>query len=171
VAFTRWVNGNWCVWFHVVKFKINANLLHEFFWEQPWNQFGANGLLRFWNQAMKFSFGIGTTAILCLGKCCARKQNDFTSYSNESWWRIMSEYDKLLSDKTKVVTVNPFRMLLELSIQLNIWLTKHMVRAFWLMEQAVPIWNQMFRNWIVILCFSGHKICGPTGTGILYGRG
>jgi cysteine desulfurase/selenocysteine lyase len=49
-------------------------------------------------------------------------------------------------------------------------LTKHEVGAAILIDgaQAVPHLKPDVQL-IVILCFSGHKICGPTGTGILYG--
>jgi cysteine desulfurase/selenocysteine lyase len=46
----------------------------------------------------------------------------------------------------------------------------HEFGAAVLIDGAFHISNRMFRIWIVILCFSGHKICGPTGIGILYGK-
>jgi cysteine desulfurase / selenocysteine lyase len=87
---------------------------------------------------------------------------------------ILSEYDKLLSDKTKIVavnhisnalgTLNPIKYIIEKS---------HQFKAAVLIDgaQAVP---HLKPNVQELDCdfyvFSGHKICGPTGVGILYGK-
>jgi cysteine desulfurase/selenocysteine lyase len=71
----------------------------------------------------------------------------------------MAEYDKLLSEKTKIVA------------------TIHISNAYnqpikYMIDQA-HTYGAVFNRWsasshlnpicrIVILCFSGHKICGPT---------
>jgi cysteine desulfurase/selenocysteine lyase len=87
---------------------------------------------------------------------------------------IMSEFDKLLSDKTKIVTVNHISNALGTINPIKEIIQKsHKVGAAVLIDgaQAVP---HLKPNVQELDCdfyvFSGHKICGPTGTGILYGK-
>lgn len=87
---------------------------------------------------------------------------------------IMSEFDKLLSDKTKIVTVNHISNALGTINPIKEIIQKsHKVGAAVLIDgaQAVP---HLIPNVQDLDCdfyvFSGHKICGPTGTGILYGK-
>jgi cysteine desulfurase/selenocysteine lyase len=87
---------------------------------------------------------------------------------------IMSEYDKLLSPKTKIVTVNHISNALGTINPIAYMVDKaHQVGAAVLIDgaQAVP---HLKPDVQALDCdfyvFSGHKICGPTGTGILYGK-
>lgn len=87
---------------------------------------------------------------------------------------IMAEYDKLLSDKTKIVTVNHISNALGIINPIKYMIDKaHEVGAAVLIDgaQAVP---HLKPNVQELDCdfyaFSGHKMCGPTGTGILYGK-
>jgi cysteine desulfurase/selenocysteine lyase len=87
---------------------------------------------------------------------------------------IMSEYDKLLSDKTKVVTVNHISNALGTVNPIKYMIDKaHEVGAAILIDgaQAVPHLKPDVQELDCdFYVFSGHKICGPTGTGILYGK-
>jgi len=87
---------------------------------------------------------------------------------------IMSEYDKLLSEKTKIVTVNHISNALGIINPIKYMIDKaHEVGAAILIDgaQAVP---HLKPDVQALDCdfyaFSGHKMCGPTGTGILYGK-
>ncbi|MFY0481746.1 aminotransferase class V-fold PLP-dependent enzyme [Flavobacterium sp. PLA-1-15] len=87
---------------------------------------------------------------------------------------IMSEFDKLLSDKTKIVTVNHISNALGVINPIKYMIDKaHEVGSAILIDgaQATP---HLKPDVQVLDCdfyvFSGHKICGPTGTGILYGK-
>ncbi|OYX85907.1 MAG: cysteine sulfinate desulfinase [Flavobacteriales bacterium 32-34-25] len=87
---------------------------------------------------------------------------------------IMSEYDKLLSDKTKIVTVNHISNALGIINPIKYMIDKaHEVGAAILIDgaQSVP---HLKPDVQALDCdfyaFSGHKMCGPTGTGILYGK-
>lgn len=87
---------------------------------------------------------------------------------------IMSEYDKLLSYKTKIVTVNHISNALGTINPVKYMTDKaHEFGAAVLIDgaQAVP---HLKPNVQKLDCdfyvFSGHKICGPTGTGILFGK-
>jgi len=87
---------------------------------------------------------------------------------------IMSEYDKLLSDKTKIVTVNHISNALGVINPIKYMIDKaHEVGSAILIDgaQATPHLKPDVQG---LNCdfyvFSGHKICGPTGTGILYGK-
>lgn len=87
---------------------------------------------------------------------------------------IMSEYDKLLSDKTKIVTVNHISNALGTVNPIKYMIDKaHEAGAAILIDgaQAVPHLKPDVQE---LNCdfyvFSGHKICGPTGIGILYGK-
>jgi cysteine desulfurase/selenocysteine lyase len=87
---------------------------------------------------------------------------------------IMSEYDKLLSPKTKIVTVNHISNALGTINPIKYMIDKaHEVGAAVLIDgaQAVP---HLKPDVQALDCdfyvFSGHKMCGPTGTGILYGK-
>ena len=93
---------------------------------------------------------------------------------NQDGELIMSEYDKLLSDKTKIVTVNHISNALGTVNPIKYMIDKaHEVGAAILIDgaQAVPHLKPDVQE---LDCdfygFSGHKMCGPTGTGILYGK-
>jgi len=93
---------------------------------------------------------------------------------NENGELIMSEYDTLLSDKTKIVTVNHISNALGTVNPIKYMIAKaHAVSAAILIDgaQAVPHLKPDVQELDCdFYVFSGHKICGPTGTGILYGK-
>ena len=93
---------------------------------------------------------------------------------NENGELVMSDYDNLLSDKTKIVAVNHISNALGTINPIEYMIQKaHQVGAAILIDgaQAVP---HLKPDVQALDCdfyvFSGHKICGPTGTGILYGK-
>jgi len=93
---------------------------------------------------------------------------------NQNGELIMSEYDKLLSKKTKIVTVNHISNALGTINPIKYMIDKaHEVGAAVLIDgaQAVP---HLKPDVQALDCdfyvFSGHKICAPTGIGVLYGK-
>jgi cysteine desulfurase/selenocysteine lyase len=93
---------------------------------------------------------------------------------NKNGELIMEAFDALLSEKTKVVTVNHISNALGIINPIKYIIDKaHAVGAAVLIDgaQAVP---HLKPNVQELDCdfyaFSGHKMCGPTGTGILYGN-
>ena len=93
---------------------------------------------------------------------------------NTSGELIQSEFDKLLSDKTKIVSVNHISNALGTINPIREMIAKaRKFGAAVLIDgaQAVP---HLIPNVQDLDCdfyvFSGHKICAPTGTGILYGK-
>ena len=93
---------------------------------------------------------------------------------NEKGELILSEFDRLLSKKTKIVTVNHISNALGTVNPIEYIIKKaHGVGAAVLIDgaQATP---HLRPDVQALDCdfyvFSGHKICGPTGVGILYGK-
>lgn len=87
---------------------------------------------------------------------------------------IMSEFDELLSDRTKIVAVNHISNALGTVNPIEYIIKKaHQVGAAVLIDgaQATP---HLKPDVQALDCdfyvFSGHKICAPTGVGILYGK-
>jgi cysteine desulfurase/selenocysteine lyase len=87
---------------------------------------------------------------------------------------VLEEFDRLLSEQTKIVavthqsnvlgTINPVRVMAERA---------HAVGALMLVDgaQSVPHMPINVQDLgIDFLAFSGHKMCGPTGAGVLWGR-
>lgn len=93
---------------------------------------------------------------------------------NEDGELIMEAFDALLSEKTKVVTVNHISNALGIINPIKYIIDKaHAVGAAVLIDgaQAVPHLKPNVRELDCdFYAFSGHKMCGPTGTGILYGK-
>ena len=93
---------------------------------------------------------------------------------NESGELIQSEYQKLLSSKTKIVAVNHISNALGTINPIREMIQKaHEVGAAVLIDgaQAVPHLKPDVQDLDCdFYVFSGHKMCGPTGTGILYGK-
>jgi len=93
---------------------------------------------------------------------------------NENGELIMAEFDKLLSDKTKIVTVNHISNALGTINPIKYMIDKaHEFGAAILIDgaQAVPHLKPDVQELDCdFYVFSGHKMCGPTGTGILYGK-
>lgn len=93
---------------------------------------------------------------------------------NEKGELVMAEFDQLLTNKTKIVTVNHISNALGTINPIKYIIDKaHQFGAAVFIDgaQAVP---HLKPNVQELDCdfyaFSGHKICGPTGTGILYGK-
>lgn len=93
---------------------------------------------------------------------------------NEKGELIMSEFDRILSGKTKIVAVNHISNALGTINPIEYMIQKaHQVGAAILIDgaQATP---HLKPDVQALDCdfyvFSGHKICGPTGVGILYGK-
>ena len=87
---------------------------------------------------------------------------------------VISEFDKLLSEKTKIVTVNHISNALGTVNPIEYIIKKaHGVGAAVLIDgaQATP---HLRPDVQALDCdfyvFSGHKVCGPTGVGTLYGK-
>jgi cysteine desulfurase/selenocysteine lyase len=87
---------------------------------------------------------------------------------------ILSEFDNLLSGKTKIVAVNHISNALGTVNPIEYIIKKaHEVGAAVLIDgaQATP---HLRPDVQALDCdfyvFSGHKVCGPTGVGILYGK-
>lgn len=93
---------------------------------------------------------------------------------NEEGELIISEYESLLSEKTKIVTVNHISNALGVINPVKKMIAKaHAVGAAVLIDgaQAVPHLKPDVQDLDCdFYAFSGHKMCGPTGTGILYGK-
>jgi cysteine desulfurase / selenocysteine lyase len=87
---------------------------------------------------------------------------------------ILSEFDNLLSNKTKIVTVNHISNALGTVNPIKYMIDKsHEFGAAILIDgaQAVPHLKPDVQELDCdFYVFSGHKICGPTGIGILYGK-
>jgi cysteine desulfurase/selenocysteine lyase len=93
---------------------------------------------------------------------------------NDKGELVLSEYDKLLSDKTKIVavnhisnalgTINPIEYLIEKAHQYGAAILIDGAQATPHLKPDVQALDCDF------YVFSGHKICGPTGVGILYGK-
>lgn len=93
---------------------------------------------------------------------------------NEKGELVVSEFDNLLSDKTKLVAVNHISNVLGTINPIEYIIKKaHEKGAAVLIDgaQATP---HLKPDVQALNCdfyvFSGHKICGPTGVGILYGK-
>jgi cysteine desulfurase / selenocysteine lyase len=93
---------------------------------------------------------------------------------NEKGELILSEYDKLVVNTTKIVALNHISNALGTLNPIQYIIDKaHQVGAAVVIDgaQAVP---HLKPNVQELDCdfyvFSGHKICGPTGVGILYGK-
>jgi cysteine desulfurase / selenocysteine lyase len=93
---------------------------------------------------------------------------------NEKGELILSAYDELVSEKTKIVTVNHISNALGTINPIKYMIDKaHEVGAAIVIDgaQAVshlkPDVQELDCDFYV---FSGHKMFGPTGTGILYGK-
>ncbi|MFC6097330.1 aminotransferase class V-fold PLP-dependent enzyme [Flavobacterium qiangtangense] len=87
---------------------------------------------------------------------------------------IFSEFEKLLSGKTKIIavnhisnalgTINPIKKIIEKAHQFG---TAVLIDGAQATPHVKPDVQELDCDFYV---FSGHKICGPTGTGILYGK-
>ena len=93
---------------------------------------------------------------------------------NNSGELIQSEYDKLLSDKTKIVTVNHISNALgtinpikEMIVKAHKFGSAVLIDGAQAVPHLIPDVQDLDCDFYV---FSGHKICAPTGTGILYGK-
>ncbi len=92
---------------------------------------------------------------------------------NQEGELVMSEFDKLLSEKTKLVfvnhisnalgTINPIEYIIEKA---------HGVGAAVLIDgaQSTPLKPDVQALDVDFYVTSAHKICGPTGVGMLYGK-
>ena len=93
---------------------------------------------------------------------------------NDKGELMQAEYDKLLSDKTKIVAVNHISNALGTINPVKEMIKKaHQVGACILIDgaQAVPHLKPDVQDLDCdFYVFSGHKICGPTGIGVLYGK-
>ena len=93
---------------------------------------------------------------------------------NEAGELIMAEFDKLLSDKIKIVTVNHISNALGTINPVKYMIDKaHQFGAAVLIDgaQAVPhLKPDVQKLDCDFYVFSGHKMYGPTGVGILYGK-
>lgn len=93
---------------------------------------------------------------------------------NEDGELIMEAFEALLSEKTKVVTVNHISNALGIINPIKYMIEKaHAVGAAVLIDgaQAVPHLKPDVQDLDCdFYAFSGHKMCGQTGTGILYGK-
>ena len=93
---------------------------------------------------------------------------------NDKGELILSEFDKLLSEKTKIVTVNHISNALGTINPIKYIINKaHEVGAVVFIDGAQAV-SHLKPNVQELNCdfyaFSGHKMFGPTGTGILYGK-
>lgn len=120
--------------------------------------------------AMEHHSNIVPWQMMCERKGCILKVIPINSNGE----LLMSEYDELLSDNTKIVavshisntlgTINPVKEIIEKA---------HSKGAYVLLDGAQSIQHLKIDVQELdcdFFAFSGHKVFGPTGIGILYGK-
>lgn len=120
--------------------------------------------------AMEHHSNIVPWQMLCERKDCVLKVIPI----NQKGEIIQEEYDKLLSEKTKLVaithisnslgTINPIEEMIRKA---------HVVGAKFLVDGAQSIQHKAIDVQALgcdFFVFSGHKVFGPTGIGVLYGK-
>lgn len=93
---------------------------------------------------------------------------------NDAGELVMEAFDTLLCDRTKIVAVNHISNALGTINPIKYMIEKaHQCGAAVLIDGAQAV-AHLRPNVLELDCdfyvFSGHKMCGPTGTGILYGK-
>lgn len=93
---------------------------------------------------------------------------------NDSGELIIEEYEKLITEKTKLVsvvyvsnslgTINPVKEIIKIAHSKNVPVLVDAAQAIQHFKIDVKELDCDF------LCFSGHKVYGPTGIGVLYGK-
>lgn len=104
-----------------------------------------------------------------------RKQAKISVIPIDSNGDLILEYlDKLINDKTKLVAINAISNTLGVINPIEIIIEKaHKKGAYVLIDAAQAVAHQKIdvQAWNCdFLVFSGHKMYGPTGVGILYGK-
>ncbi|MEM6320016.1 MAG: cysteine desulfurase [Bacteroidota bacterium] len=93
---------------------------------------------------------------------------------NEAGEMIMSEFDKLLTDRTKIVAINHISNALGTINPVREVIAKAHAKGIPVLidgAQSIPHLKVDVQELDVdFFTFSGHKMCGPTGIGILYGK-
>lgn len=93
---------------------------------------------------------------------------------NDNGELIMDEYDRLLSDKTKIVAVNHISNALGVVNPIeDIIIKAHKVGAYVLIDGAQAVSHRKVDVQALnadFYVFSAHKLYGPTGVGVLYGK-
>jgi len=93
---------------------------------------------------------------------------------NEEGEMIMSEFDKLLTDKTKIVSINHISNALGTINPVKEVIAKAHAKGIPVLidgAQSIPHLKIDVQELDVdFYTFSAHKMCGPTGIGILYGK-
>jgi cysteine desulfurase/selenocysteine lyase len=93
---------------------------------------------------------------------------------NDKGELIMEEFDKLLTDKTRIVAVNHISNALGTINPVEYIIKKaHEAGAAVLIDGAQAAPHLQFDVQAMdcdFYAFSGHKACGPTGSGVLYGK-
>ena len=163
-----------------IQSHVNAKHLHEIIFTSGTTQginLVANGMAAFVNEgdevmvsALEHHSNIVPWQFLCEktgAKLVVIPMNDKGELD-------MAEYDRLLSGKTKIVAVNHISNALGTLNPIEYIIKRaHEVGAAVLIDgaQATP---HLKPDVQALDCdfyvFSGHKICGPTGVGILYGK-
>jgi cysteine desulfurase/selenocysteine lyase len=163
-----------------IKNHINANFLHEVLFTAG-TTFGinlvANGFASILKpgdeilvSAMEHHSNIVPWQMLCERTGAVLKVIPM----NDKGELLLEEYDKLLSEKTKIVTVihisnalgtiNPIKYITD---QAHAYGAAVLIDGAQAVPHLKPDMQELDCDFYV---FSGHKICGPTGIGILYGK-
>ncbi len=108
--------------------------------------------------------------LLCEEKGCVLK----VAPINDNGEIIWEEFEKLISDKTKIIsvvhisnslgTINPIKKIIDAGHSRNIPVMIDAAQSIHHVKVDVEALDADF------LVFSGHKIYGPTGIGVLYGK-
>ena len=165
---------------HIIQRHMNAKHAHEVLFTSGTTH-GINLVASGFTQFVKAGDAVMVSAlehhsnIVPWQMLCERTGADLLVIPmNEKGELIMEEFEKLLSERVKIVSVNHISNALGTINPIKFIIDKaHAVGAAVFIDgaQAAPHLKFDVQELDVdFYAFSGHKTCGPTGTGILYGK-
>jgi len=165
---------------HIIQRHINARHAHEVLFTSGTTH-GINLVASGFTQFVKAGDAVMVSAlehhsnIVPWQMLCERTGADLLVIPmNEKGELVMEEFEKLLTERVKIVSVNHISNALGTINPIKFIIDKaHAVGAAVFIDgaQAAPHLKFDVQALDVdFYAFSGHKTCGPTGTGILYGK-
>jgi len=165
---------------HIIQRHMNAKYAHEVLFTSGTTH-GINLVASGFTQFVKAGDAVMVSAlehhsnIVPWQMLCERTGADLLVIPmNDKGELIMEEFEKLLSERVKIVSVNHISNALGTINPIKFIIDKaHAVGAAVFIDgaQAAPHLKFDVQELDVdFYAFSGHKTCGPTGTGILYGK-